>query len=62
MSVLLADDTVSACRFYVNDVLKNTHTANIPALPMLTSFRIVAEAATGATKAEIGTVRCYYLD
>ncbi len=51
-----------AVDFYVNDVLGVTHTANIPALPFQPQFRVDAEAATGATKAEIGAVRCYYLD
>jgi len=51
-----------AVDFYVNDLLKNTHTTNIPALPLKPQFRVDAEAGTGATKAEIGAVRCYLVD
>lgn len=51
-----------AVDFSVNDGAITTHTANIHALPFQPSWRVDAEALTGATKAEIGAVRCYYLD
>mgnify|MGYP001602016947 FL=1 len=51
-----------AVDFYVNDVLKNTHTANITAVLVIPFFFCFAEAATGATECDIADLRCYFLD
>ena len=48
-----------AVDFWVNKVLKVTHTANIPAVPLTFSLGATAE---GATKLELGNVRMYLQD
>ena len=51
----------AAVDFYVNDVLKNTHTANLAAIPQFVVFSLRTEAAVAA-RMDVGAVRCYLLD
>ena len=50
----------ASVEFYVNDVLKNTHTTNLPTAAALSAaFHIKAE---DATKIDLGALRCYLSD
>lgn len=51
----------AAVDFYVNDTLRNTHTANLAAVPQFVTFSLRSEAAVAA-RMDVGAVRCYLLD